>query len=264
VVLRLEQATKGYCLSNFCALTHMKTKQAQIIQFPKTPEHCIDCGLKKRCLTKVLPEEHKNINKEFNSQRGECLYHAGDSLRSIIILRSGSAKTELIAEDGAVQIIGFHFPGDILGLDSIAKNKALSSVIFLEKSVTCKISMQYIRSKPLLQEEMLARLSLEIARTYDLLLSTNNKTVEQRFAFFLQDLANRQFKRGLSGTVLNLSMSRSDIANYLGLATATVSRIVGKFEREGLIHVSKRQITLLSPSKTSILIAKFKAPLQLA
>jgi len=61
---------------------------------------------------------------------------------------------------------------------------------------------------------------------------------------FLLDLAARQRKRRLPDEQLTLSMSRYDIANYLGLAAETVSRIISKFERAGLIEVDNRHLHL--------------------
>ena len=61
---------------------------------------------------------------------------------------------------------------------------------------------------------------------------------------FLLDLSIRLDNRGFAKDHLHLSMSRSDIANYLGLASETVSRVLTKFERDGLINVEYKNVQL--------------------
>ena len=70
-------------------------------------------------------------------------------------------------------------------------------------------------------------------------------TAEERLAAFLVSLAIRFRQRGFSGTEYNLSMSRSDIGNYLGLAVETVSRLFTRFQEEGLLNVERKHIELI-------------------
>jgi CRP/FNR family transcriptional regulator len=72
-------------------------------------------------------------------------------------------------------------------------------------------------------------------------------SADERVAAFLVDLANRFEARGFSGTRLHLSMSRSDIANYLRLAADTVSRVLGRFRTQKLIRSEGRELELLDP-----------------
>jgi CRP/FNR family transcriptional regulator len=53
--------------------------------------------------------------------------------------------------------------------------------------------------------------------------------------------------RGHSETHLTLAMSRRDLANYLRLATETVSRVFSRFEQEGLVSVDRRKVALRNP-----------------
>jgi CRP/FNR family transcriptional regulator len=64
-------------------------------------------------------------------------------------------------------------------------------------------------------------------------------------AAFLVVLSRRYAARGLSATRFRLTMARTDIANYLRLAAETVSRILKRFQEEGLIRVDRRETELL-------------------
>ena len=44
-------------------------------------------------------------------------------------------------------------------------------------------------------------------------------------------------------------MSRRDLANYLRLATETVSRVFSRFEKEKLLSVDRREVTVRDPAK---------------
>ena len=69
-------------------------------------------------------------------------------------------------------------------------------------------------------------------------------TAEQKAADFLIHMSTESKSRGYSSVVFNLSMSRIDIANYLGLAIETVSRIFKNFQNKGIISVERHQISI--------------------
>jgi CRP/FNR family transcriptional regulator len=69
-------------------------------------------------------------------------------------------------------------------------------------------------------------------------------SAERRMAHFLLDIANRQSERGLSENRFNLTMTRHDIANYLGLAVETVSRILTRLQKAEILDVERRSIEI--------------------
>ncbi|MCR4297600.1 MAG: helix-turn-helix domain-containing protein, partial [Gallionella sp.] len=77
-----------------------------------------------------------------------------------------------------------------------------------------------------------------------LMLLLGKKNAEERLATFLLTLSQRFAMRNYSATQFNLSMSRGDIGNYLGLAEETVCRILARFHEEGLIASERRRIVL--------------------
>jgi len=62
----------------------------------------------------------------------------------------------------------------------------------------------------------------------------------------LLSLSNRYKRRGFSATDFHLSMSRQEIASYLGLAEETVSRLFGRLQEQGLIEVLRKRVHLLN------------------
>jgi len=162
-----------------------------IIQWSSRFVRCSDCGLKKRCLPKNLSEQEITaleaiVAARHSYRRGEYLYHFGDCLTDLTIIKSGSAKTELISETGEGQIVGFHFPGDLLGIDSLNSNPARSSVVFLKDSTVCTIPWLSFKSlstqAPQLQLSIMTRLSSELSGSHELMLARNHYSAEQRMA----------------------------------------------------------------------------------
>jgi CRP/FNR family transcriptional regulator len=75
------------------------------------------------------------------------------------------------------------------------------------------------------------------------------KTAEEKLATFLLSLSRRFQDRGFSARDFQLSMSRGDIANHLGLAVETVSRLFTRFQDEGLIAAEHKTVSLLDTDK---------------
>jgi CRP/FNR family transcriptional regulator len=73
----------------------------------------------------------------------------------------------------------------------------------------------------------------------------SKKSADDRIASLLLSISARQQRRGLSAQRIRLPMSRYDIANYLGLAVETVSRIFTRFQQQGMLAVEGREIEIL-------------------
>ena len=96
-----------------------------------------------------------------------------------------------------------------------------------------------------MHDELTFQFSREITLNHQLLMTINKNNAEERIAIFLLDLSCRSYLRGFSEVNLHLSMSRKDIGNYLGVASETVSRILTKFEREGVININGKDLKLI-------------------
>jgi CRP/FNR family transcriptional regulator len=175
----------------------------------------------------------------------------------VYAVRSGSLKTFSIMADGREQVTGFYLPGELVGLDAISLGRHPSSAKALESSSICELSFLDLEALgeqiPGLQRQILRVMSRELLDDELLLMLIGKKTAEERLAAFLVTLAMRFRLRGFSATEYNLSMSRSDIGNYLGLAVETVSRLFTRFQHEELLSVKRRRIHIHDLEKLSML-----------
>lgn len=190
--------------------------------------------------------------------RGDFLFREGDRFRSLYVVKTGSVKTFAPSPEGGEQVLGFHLPGEIIGLDAIDKDAHACSAKVLETSAICELPFTRLEELtaaiPSLQHQMYRLLSKEIGQDTDMLLLLGKKNAEERLAAFLLSLSQRLHKRGLSPSDFYLSMSRHEIGNYLGLAVETVSRLFTRFQDDGLMRVDRKHIQLLDLSSLERLV----------
>ena len=143
---------------------------------------------------------------------------------------------------------GFYLPGELLGMDAINADQHPCNAEALETSEVCDIpytALEELAQKvPGLQHQLLRIMSREIVRDEDMLMMLGRMSAEERLASCLMSFSRRLARLGDSVVEFKLSMSRQDLGDYLGLALETVSRLLTRFQDEGLISVHGRQIVL--------------------
>jgi CRP/FNR family transcriptional regulator len=105
---------------------------------------------------------------------------------------------------------------------------------------------------PGLQRQLFRLLSRDIGRAA---LLAGDWSADQRMAAFLVGLSRRLAARGFSANRFQLTMARTDIANYLRLAPETVSRVLKRFQTDGLLSVDRRELELTNPDALEALAA---------
>src|ERR1700712_4553940 len=203
---------------------------------------CLPTGLDSseiRQLDRII-DEHRRVRQD------AILYHMNDPFTALYAIRFGQFKTYQLTVDGKEQITGFHMAGEFLGMDAISGDRHKCYAGALEDSEVCVIPFARLEhlfgEMPVLLRHFHRMMSQEITRDQSSMLSLGNMNAEQRFALFLLNLSSRHKARGYSATSFGLRMSREEIGNYLGLTIESISRLMSRFKREGLIGVSQRDI----------------------
>jgi CRP/FNR family transcriptional regulator len=180
--------------------------------------------------------------------RGAALYHGGDGFDSLYAVHSGAFKSVGVSRQGDEKITGFHLPGELLGMEAISSGRHDYSAVALEDSEVCILPFAQLERMamaiPALQHRLFRVLSGDISRDEGLMLLLGSMAAEQRLAAFLLSLSRRHRRLGYSDTHFTLRMTREEIGNYLGLTLETVSRLLSRFQREGLVAVRQREIEL--------------------
>jgi CRP/FNR family transcriptional regulator len=200
-----------------------------------------------------------NANASNNSQqhnshrvfhRRDSLFSVGDHFEGIYVLRSGSAKSFITSREGEEHITKFYYPGDMLGIDGFDGHMHKQTVRFLETSSVCLIKESQINTlintSTVFRDGLLQSMSHTLACDSAMMMCLSTCSSEQKVARFLLDLSLGFSERGLSGSEFMLSMTRTDIANYLGMAIETVSRVFASFQQRNIIAVELRYLSILN------------------
>ncbi|MBC8999093.1 MULTISPECIES: fumarate/nitrate reduction transcriptional regulator Fnr [unclassified Pseudomonas] len=222
------------------------------IQYLKTA--CSSCSVVELCLPigltgKEVERLDTLIVQRSRIKKGAALYRAGDPLRSLYAVRTGSFKTSAVSVDGREQVTGFHIPGEMLGLDAISRDEHVCSAFALEDSEVCPIHFAQLeklaQTLPSLQHNLNKLLSREIVRDHDMLMLLGNMSSDERLAAFLVNLSQRFNMRGYSSRDFVLKMRREEIGSYLGLRLETICRGIGHLRDQGLVDISGRNVKIL-------------------
>ena len=197
-------------------------------------------------------------------EAGQALFHVATPLVNLFLVASGSLKSVASDEDGNDQVMSFHFPGEILGMDALGHDIHRVTAIALEDTEICEINSQRLRtgarSTLPASQGFFRVLGRSMGRDQDHLELLGRRQALERLSVFLHLLAERRQRLGLPHEHFRLSMSRQDIASYLGLVIETVSRCFTVLQEEGVIHVNGRDLHILQPARLGLAPAKCGLP----
>lgn len=221
----------------------------------RTPHtiHCQNCSISQLCLPFALNEHELTqldniIERKKPIQKSQILFKSGDELQALYAIRSGTIKSYTISENGEEQITAFHLPGDLIGFDAIMNMQHVGFAQALETAMICEIPFDILDDlagkMPKIRHQIMRLMSNEIKSDQEMILLLSKMSAEEKLAAFLLNLSRRFSARGFSAREFRLTMTRGDIGNYLGLTIETISRLLGKFQKSGMISVQGKYITI--------------------
>lgn len=226
----------------------------KVIDLSAVKASCQRCGLRQLCLPQELDSTDVEkleglVERHSPMQRGEYLFRQADLNKSLFAIRSGSFKTQHLHSNGTESILGFHLPGEIIGLDGLGSGEYQTSAIALERATACELPLDRLhhlaKLLPSLDNQLHKIMGCRISDDQEVLMVLRDYSAQERLCTFLLNFAKRLERRGLSSVDLMLSMTRQDIANYLGLTLETVSRTFAKLEKEGILGIDRRNIHII-------------------
>jgi len=218
---------------------------------------CEKCALSPLCNPVTMGETKVNLVGSVMRyrqyvKRGDFLYRKGDEFSSIIAIVQGSAKLSVEYQEGHEQILGFSLIGETVGLSGMRDKVHLTDAQVLEETRICEIPFetldQFALSVPKIQREITKLLSDELVHFQQQNISLGRKLAEEQLASFLLDISKRYQERGYSPENYVLGMTRNDIANFLGLTKETVSRLLNRFQKDGILSIKGKHIQITNVS----------------
>jgi CRP/FNR family transcriptional regulator, nitrogen fixation regulation protein len=168
----------------------------------------------------------------------------GDSADYCWRILSGWVRTVKLMEDGRRQVGEFLLPGDLIGLDDLGTHD------FAAEAVTDVTLRRYPRrmvealaeSHSALARRLRVLALANLRRAHDRMVSLGRKTAMEKIGSFLLEMDRRSATPGRK--MLDLPMSRTDIADHLGLTVETVCRVLAHLKREGTVAIRRAGVEL--------------------
>lgn len=204
---------------------------------------CDSCGARRLSICGSIDEAHISqldaLAEHIIVETGAALIREGDPAKHVFNITSGSVRVYKLLQDGRRQITGFLFAGDFLGLAT--GDTYVFAAEALEPVTACRFRKSdfrvLIREVPALEAVLLDRANHELAAAQNQMLLLGRKTALERIATFLLDLPSLDPARATKAGDVHLSMTRSEIADYLGLTVETVSRVFTRLKTSGVIRL---------------------------
>lgn len=213
---------------------------------------CNDCLHNYDSIFKYLtPEEHAIVEREKvcnTYKRGSVVYHEGSRTNGFYCINSGIIKIFKTGIDGREQIIAFAKKGGIIGYRSILSNElACSSAKVIEDATLCFVPgetlINLVKTNGDFSMAIMQQTCKELGEANAFITDIAQKTVRERLAEILLKLMEI-FELNEDG-VLQISLTREELANIVGTATESVIRLLSEFKHDKLIDLNGRKIKLL-------------------
>ncbi len=225
---------------------------------------CSECGAKQKCLlvNQLTPEEVEatsGIRHTRSYQARQTLYHEGMPALGIHILCSGRVKLSRGDNNGRQQILRLVGPGEICGEEALLEEAPYTNTA--EALETCQSAfvrreafLELLQNQDRILLPLLRHICQVLVETQIRLTHVALNDARTRMAAQLLDLAERYGEPGSKGITLRLGLRRGELAALVGISPETAMRLLSQFQREGLLEVRGRRLTLTSPERLRALL----------
>jgi cAMP-binding proteins - catabolite gene activator and regulatory subunit of cAMP-dependent protein kinases len=186
-------------------------------------------------------EEHFSRAPVRSFAAKEHVFTEGDPRSNLYRVEAGAVCLYKVMGDGRRQVLGFAYPGDLIGLGACNDHQCNAQVTKPTqlRSVAWNTVQRLARQEPALALKLYEAMCEELAAAHDLLLTTGQRSAAERVAIFLLAMVRRSRRTGQDATVIDLPMTRADIGDFLGLTIETVSRTFTKLRHLQIIDLAQ-------------------------
>lgn len=202
---------------------------------------CQHCAFRLQSICNALEPESElpvleSILTQLRVGSRQVIFYEGDPANHLFNVTGGTVKIYKQLADGRRQITGFLSPGDFLGL-AMRERYSYTAEAVTDVSL-CRFPRRELEKMlerfPRFERRILETACNEIAAAQDRMLLLGRSTAMEKIASFLLSLP---VSESPPAEVVDLPMSRSEIADYLGLTTETVSRTITSLKTQNLIRL---------------------------
>lgn len=218
---------------------------------------CAHCASKKDSLFSELNQEELESLDLHKScilyKKGQTLYYEGTRPMGLFCLNSGKVKVYKITSDGKEQILNLAKAGDFIGYRAlISEEFYTASATVIEEGAICYIPkadfLKILNGNPKFFRKMMQKLCDDLGILEQKLVTIAQKSVRERLAATLLMLKESYGMEGEGqSTLIDIALSREDLANIIGTATETVIRLLSEFKNQELISLQGKKIKVIDP-----------------
>ena len=236
-------------------MTYKKTEIAVMDQISIVCDECwvgqicdkVELGVNENSILK------NDVREELTLKKGTVIAEENSPFTSLYAITSGTLRSHITRMDGQQQVVAFHFPGEIVGIDGIAIGEYRAGIRVLENCTLCEFPYDKFKARmnnsEKIQDTLMQIISRGIVREREQMMVHGNCTAQGRVAAFFLYLIKQYEGLGAFNVPFRLSMPRIDIASYLGLATETVSRQITKMQEKHIIAVRGKIVKVIDLDK---------------
>ena len=194
-----------------------------------------------------LIDQHK-ITRTY--RRKQILYYEKTPITGIFCIKSGEAKVFKTGSEGKQHILRIVHGDHVLGLESLFAGEYFQSAAeMIEDGVVCLIQRQavleVIRRNPQASMQIMQALAAQAIASDTERVDLAQNSVRERMARLLSLLAESHGQTVKNGILINLSISREEIAEMVGTAAETAMRLLKEFREDKLVEVHGKEILIL-------------------
>ena len=186
-------------------------------------------------------------------KKGQTLFYEGTRPMGIFCINKGKVKVFKMGSNGREQILFIAQPGDFLGYRSMLSEEFYgASATVIEPAAICFIPkadfLSILQSNPMFFRKLMKAVCHELGVMEEKLAQIAQKSVRERLASTILMLKETYGLEGEGSDVIDIALSREDLANIVGTATETVIRLLSEFKSDGMIALEGKKIKVLDVS----------------
>ncbi len=185
-------------------------------------------------------------------ETGESFFFQEDPAEAVYLIELGQVKLLQVTADGQQVILNLASPGDFFGLIGFVAGsrypvtaEAVSDcqARYWDRTALTRLSTSY----PQIALNAMRQMAIRVSEFQGQIRTLATERVERRLARVLLRLARQVGKKVDEGVLIDLSVSRQDLAEMSGTTLYTVSRILSQWERQGLVNAGRERVTIRRP-----------------
>jgi CRP/FNR family transcriptional regulator, nitrogen oxide reductase regulator len=185
-------------------------------------------------------------------QSNGFFFHQGEPAIACYVLVEGEVKLTQVTVDGHQMLVRFVTSGGTFGIIAILPDSVYTLSAQAAHDCTAlqwegRVLTQTAKQSPQIALNALGLVTEHFRQTLDRYQEVVNERVERRLARLLLRLARQLAQKTEHGLLIDLPLSREDMADMTGTTLYTVSRILSRWERQGYLETGKRQLLIHSP-----------------